>query len=188
MSDKQIVRAHVRATRALRESHSGAELAAQLAALVTASGARTVTSFVSVNGEPDTAPFHEWAHASGVRVLLPCVLPDYRLEWAAFDGDSMAIGEFGIPEPSSKRLGTEAAAAAELMFVPAATVDRRGVRLGWGRGFYDRALAEIRANRAPGPTVYAVVFDDEVVDRLPAELHDEPVTGAVTELHTYHFG
>ena len=60
------------------------------------------------------------------------------------------------------------------MLAPALAVDGKGRRLGQGGGSYDRALARTSA------PVLAVVFDDEVIDEVPAEQHDRPVTGALT--------
>jgi 5-formyltetrahydrofolate cyclo-ligase len=60
--------------------------------------------------------------------------------------------------------------------VPALAVDRRGVRLGRGRGFYDRSLG----GRNPRARLIAVVRDAEFVDELPAEPHDVPMTHALT--------
>jgi 5-formyltetrahydrofolate cyclo-ligase len=62
------------------------------------------------------------------------------------------------------------------MLVPALAVDRRGVRLGRGRGFYDRSLV----HRQVGAPLIAVVRDDEVVDELPVEPHDVAMTHALT--------
>jgi len=62
------------------------------------------------------------------------------------------------------------------VLVPALAVDRRGVRLGRGGGFYDRSLPLC----APGARLVAVVRDEEVVDELPAEPHDVPMTHALT--------
>ena len=53
---------------------------------------------------------------------------------------------------------------------------RDGVRLGRGGGYYDRALRLARADAV----VVALVFDDELVDELPAEPHDRRVTAVVT--------
>src|SRR5664280_2311939 len=64
----------------------------------------------------------------------------------------------------------------------AAAVDRqrryqhRGFRLGTGGGYYDRALGLV----APTVPVLAVVYDDELLDAVPSERHDRPVTGALT--------
>jgi 5-formyltetrahydrofolate cyclo-ligase len=55
-------------------------------------------------------------------------------------------------------------------------VARDGIRLGRGGGFYDRALTHVR----PDAVLVAVVFDDELVDELPAEPHDQRVTVVVT--------
>jgi 5-formyltetrahydrofolate cyclo-ligase len=60
--------------------------------------------------------------------------------------------------------------------VPALAVDRAGVRLGRGAGFYDRTLPLA----SPAALLVAVVRDDEIVDRLPTEPHDVPVTHALT--------
>ena len=63
-----------------------------------------------------------------------------------------------------------------LILVPAAAVDRSGVRMGWGRGYFDKTLGSMSSR----PPVFAVVFDDELVDELPREAHDAPVDGVVT--------
>ena len=63
----------------------------------------------------------------------------------------------------------------ELVVVPALAVDRRGNRLGRGAGFYDRALAGSRP-----ATVVAVIYDDELLDTVPAEAHDVPVHAVLT--------
>ncbi len=60
--------------------------------------------------------------------------------------------------------------------MPAASVDRRGMRMGWGLGYFDRTLGSMEAC----PPVYAVIFDDELVDAVPTERHDQPVDGVVT--------
>ena len=68
------------------------------------------------------------------------------------------------------------AAGALVVLVPALAVDRRGVRLGRGAGFYDRSLTLAR----PDTPLIAVVRDDELLDRLPAEPHDVRMTHALT--------
>ncbi len=67
-------------------------------------------------------------------------------------------------------------ASASLVLVPALAVDRAGVRLGRGAGFYDRSLAMAD----PAARLVAVVRDDELVDSLPGEDHDVPMTHALT--------
>ncbi len=59
--------------------------------------------------------------------------------------------------------------------MPALAVDHRGVRLGRGGGYYDRALAAVPA----GVPLVALLHDGELVERLPADPWDTTVTSAV---------
>jgi 5-formyltetrahydrofolate cyclo-ligase len=63
-----------------------------------------------------------------------------------------------------------------VVLVPALAVDHAGVRLGRGAGFYDRTLPLTH----PSARLVAVVRDDELVDEIPAEAHDVPMTHALT--------
>jgi 5-formyltetrahydrofolate cyclo-ligase len=65
--------------------------------------------------------------------------------------------------------------------VPALAIDQRGNRLGKGKGYYDRALAEASA------PVVAVVYEHELLESLPAEAHDKAVNFAVTPAQTIQF-
>ena len=67
-------------------------------------------------------------------------------------------------------------AEASVVFVPAVAVDRAGVRLGRGRGFYDRTLV----HRDPRARLIAVIRDEELLDELPHQPHDVPMTHALT--------
>lgn len=185
MNEKASARQAVRVARRERASREGAAFREQLYALVRELGARRVSCFVGVGDEPDSEGFLEWARAEGVEVLLPRVVGDDALEWALLDDAPLVAGAFGIPEPAGATLGPDALAGVDLVLVPAAAVDRSGTRLGWGRGYFDRALAAIHPPHRP--PVYAVVYESEVRDSLPAEPHDAPVDGAVTELAVHRF-
>ena len=62
-------------------------------------------------------------------------------------------------------------ASADLVIVPALAVDRRGRRLGRGGGSYDRALARVGG----AVLTIALLYDDELLDEIPAGPHDQPV-------------
>jgi len=112
----------------------------------------------------------------GARVLLPVVpLAGRELVWAV-DTGRLAPGRGAMLEPVGPRLGPTAIGTADVVVLPSLAVDRRGVRLGRGGGYYDRALEHVR----PDAVLVAVVFDDELLDELPAEPHDRPVTAVVT--------
>ena len=112
----------------------------------------------------------------GARVLLPVIPSEGRiLDWAIYTGE-LERGRFGLSHPVGPRLGSTAIAEADAVVVPALAVDRSGIRLGRGGGYYDRALVHAR----PDAVLVTVVFDDERVDELPREDHDRPVTAVVT--------
>ena len=98
------------------------------------------------------------------------------LEWARYDGpDALGPGPIGLREPTGPRLGPAAIGRARLVLVPALAVDRRGVRLGQGAGYYDMSLALA----TPGVPLVVVVNDEELVDELPSEPHDRRVSAAL---------
>jgi 5-formyltetrahydrofolate cyclo-ligase len=157
---------------------------AQLDALVDRLGARSISCFLSTPTEPGTRAFVEAAVARGIRVLLPITRTDGLLDWAVAtaDGD-IAEGLFGLPEPVGDLLGPIAVDEVDLLIIPAAAVDRRGMRLGWGRGYFDKTIGSMQHC----PPVYAVVYDSELVDDVPRDVHDQPVSGIVTPTQTLTF-
>ncbi|MEV6794913.1 5-formyltetrahydrofolate cyclo-ligase [Streptomyces sp. NPDC051320] len=142
--------------------------------------AGTVAAYVSVGREPGTRPLLDALRAHGVPVLLPVLLPDNDLDWAAYDGaDSLRRAGRGLLEPGGTRLGERAVLDAEVVLLPGLAVDGRGMRLGRGGGSYDRVLARIERSGAH-PALVVLLYDDEVVARVPEEPHDHPVHAVVT--------
>lgn len=152
-----------------------AALTRRLVELVERTGARSVTCFASLPDEPDTGGFLEWSSTREVAVLLPVTRPGGALEWVRHGG-GFASGPLGIPEPIGAPADPAEVAGLDLMLIPACAVDRNGVRLGWGGGYFDRFLVGLETR----PPVYAVVFDEDLVPRLPRESHDVPVEGVIT--------
>ncbi|MCP2637679.1 5-formyltetrahydrofolate cyclo-ligase [Microbacterium sp. HD4P20] len=182
---KRALRAEMRERRQLLSEQAREEAAhgirAQLDALVADLGVRSMSCFLSTTTEPDTRAFVTDAAARGIRILLPVTRTDGLLDWAVAtaDGD-IAEGMYGLPEPVGELLGPIAVNDVDLLVIPAAAVDSTGMRLGWGRGFYDKTLGSMEHC----PPVYAVVYDSEVIDQVPRDVHDQPVTGIVTPTRT----
>ncbi len=182
---KRSLRAELRERRQLlsqRERDAAAlGIRTQLDALVDRLGVTSMSCFLSTTTEPGTRDFVDAAVARGIRVLLPVTRADGLLDWsvAVPDGD-VTEGLFGQPEPVGEVLGPIAVNDVDLLVIPAAAVSRDGTRLGWGRGFYDKTLGSMEGC----PPVYAVVYDSEVIDDVPRDLHDQPVTGIVTPTQT----
>ncbi|MFI9172065.1 5-formyltetrahydrofolate cyclo-ligase [Streptomyces lincolnensis] len=146
--------------------------------------ARTVAAYVSVGSEPGTLALLDALRARGVRVLLPALLADNDLDWGAYAGQGSLVrvqhgGKMALFEPAGERLGPDSVTGADVVLLPGLAVDARGMRLGRGGGSYDRVLA--RLERASASTALVVLlYDSEVVDRVPAEAHDRPVQAVVT--------
>lgn len=114
------------------------------------------------------------------RVLVPVVSGNGPLDWCEHPGP-LRRGDYGIHEPTGPRLGPSAITAAAAILVPALAVDRAGRRLGRGGGHYDRTLDHLRrlgTHRLP--TLIALIYDQELLDTVPADAHDQPVTAAIT--------
>lgn len=179
MSDKQVIR--VRALAARRDMGDRARTAADRALVAAAveivRGASIVAGYAPMRGEPGGAGLVP-ALASVVDILLlPVLLPDLDLDWARYRGGTPAdLGAAPAPGPAGGTEGVAAIARASTVIVPAVAVDRTGTRLGRGGGSYDRALARVR----PDTPVIALLYPGEVVDHLPREPHDRPVTAILT--------
>ncbi|GAB3616406.1 5-formyltetrahydrofolate cyclo-ligase [Okibacterium endophyticum] len=154
-----------------------------LIALVTTFDARSISCYLSAPNEPDTRPFISWAMSNDVRILFPVSREDGLLDWTVGEEGTEVEGLYGMPEPRGELLGPIAVNDVDLIIVPAAAVGADGMRLGWGRGYFDKTLGSMERR----PPVYAVVFDTEIVDDVPRDVHDQPVDGAVTQLRILDF-
>ncbi|WP_434590821.1 5-formyltetrahydrofolate cyclo-ligase [Streptomyces sp. A5-4] len=142
--------------------------------------ARTVAAYVSIGREPGTHALLDALRARGVRVLLPVLLADNDLDWAEYRGaDRLVRARLGLLEPGGARLGVHAVLDADAVLLPGLAVDSRGTRLGRGGGSYDRVLARLDA-AGVAPYLVVLLYDNEVVPRVPKEPHDHPVRAVVT--------
>lgn len=145
------------------------------------SSARRVACYLSMATEPGTAPLIDGLLARDIEVIVPLSLADGTLDWAAYEpGATTAVTTFGIAEPEGPPLGSAAIEDCALIIVPALAVDHAGMRLGRGAGYYDRALANTTR------PVCAVVFAHELLESVPHEPHDIPVSMAVTPNGIFH--
>jgi 5-formyltetrahydrofolate cyclo-ligase len=159
----------------VQRSEAAREIALHLTAAPQVRRAATVAAYVAVGSEPGTAPLLHALVASGKRVVLPVLLPDGDLDWAAYAGDQdLTPARFGLLEPAGRRLGPDAVATADVVLVPGLAVSARGERLGRGGGSYDRALGRVPV----GTFTCVLLYDDEVGVDVPVEAHDRPVTAA----------
>lgn len=176
---KAALRQHMMALRdALPErERRSAAICAQIIALPAYAAAHSIHCFLSMRSEVDTRPLIADALSGGKRVAVPVVVPkatELSHAWlASLEAGDLVAGNFGTFNPREMRLAQPG--EWDLTIVPLLAFDRRGYRLGYGKGFYDRLLGG-----TPMPTI-GVAFAAQEVDALPAESFDVPLDYIVTE-------
>lgn len=112
------------------------------------------------------------------RFYLPRV-NGVNLDILPYDEQSLALGSFHIEEPTGN--DTASVDDMEIVVVPAIAYDRRGNRVGRGKGYYDRLLATTKALKIGVGYDFQLIDDDEI----PAEPHDVRVDIVITESGIY---
>jgi 5-formyltetrahydrofolate cyclo-ligase len=186
MSDKKAEKARMRklgrSARARlsiceRRQAAGA-VAAWAPTLAGLAGREPISCFATFGDELDTAPLIAALLRSGSRLSLPVVAgrgqPLLFRAWRP--EDPTAPGAFGIREPLESACEVEP----RVLLVPLIAFDRRGFRVGYGGGFYDRTLAEARAHRRIA--AIGLAFSCQEVGRVPIDRYDQPVDWVLTEI------
>ncbi len=184
MEEKAALRRRMRAWRdALGPeelARASAAVARRLFSLRSFRAARTVLFYVSFRSEVDTVPMIRRAIALGKAVCAPqtldaggCLVP----RRVADPDRDLVPGFSGIPEPDPARAEEVPPGEIDVVVVPGLAFDRRGYRLGYGRGFYDRFLAALPA----GTWRIGLCLEGQVVDALPRDPWDVPMHRVVTE-------
>lgn len=136
-----------------------------------------IALFVSLGYEPPTDLLISTLDELGYGILLPRVLDDTSLGWYRYDGQ-WSVDQLGIsaPHQTSAELNS-----ARMIFIPACAASNDGRRLGRGKGFYDRALAEIAAFDEGGPYRIAVTDIAGLLEPgiIPVESHDQFVNAVL---------
>ncbi len=185
MISKAALRAAARARRAklAADLPDYAGMIARQAADLDIPGQAIVASFWPQGDEADPRALAQALGARGHKIVLPCVAGAdqplvFRL-WRA--GDALRTNAHGVQEP----LGNAPVFAPAVVLVPLLAFDEEGFRLGYGGGYYDRSLAELRAL---GPVVaIGIAYAGQETASLPREAHDQPLDGVVTERGVRHF-
>ena len=139
--------------------------------------AEVIHIFISTPEEPDTKAIIKHCWSSGKKVAVPLVLPNtfdlIHSEIKSFD--NLIFGIYGIQEPSPESRVKMTPDMFDLVIVPGVAFDKKGGRLGQGKGYYDRFLEVTRAFRL------ALAFDCQLIETVPTELHDVPMNAILSE-------
>jgi 5-formyltetrahydrofolate cyclo-ligase len=194
--DFRLEKAQLRAEALGRRSEMSALDRARAAVEATANALSRVPAFQSPDGrrialvasfrdEIDTLPLARALWAKGALLALPVIVGRERpllfRSWAE-GAELQPAGAFRIPTPGPQCPEL----VPDVVLVPLAAFDRRGLRIGYGGGFYDRTLAGLRQRGAV--TAVGFAFACQQVACVPAEPHDEGVDVMVTEAEAFRCG
>jgi len=190
---KIVMRRAVIATRdALPPAARAADTArcfAQLLDRAEFANAASMLSYMSFGSEIDTRPLFDELLRRGKRLILPRIsrgtaddasAPALELHHVTSHNDLVA-GVWGIDEP---RAGCPQVSLSEIDFalIPGVAFDRAGNRLGYGKGYYDRLLANRAMDCRPHLLVTAIAFDCQLVDHVPVNVDDQMIDLLITPL------
>lgn len=184
---KDLLRAEMKARRAqlaTAQPLAGDDLAdAAVAALDDAQAwphhEAVVAGYWPIQSEINPFPLMQMFEERGYDLALPVLHPTgegYRMGFRRFRlGEPLVPGPFGIREPGDIAPEVEP----DVVLMPMLAFAEDGVRLGYGGGYYDRAMAELRATKAV--TLYGIAFSAQQLAELPCEGHDQRLDGIFTE-------
>lgn len=136
-----------------------------------------VSGFWPIKDEVDIRPLMTYLHGEGCRLALPVVQGrGQRLSFRAWrPGDPLEAGEFGTLQPPAACETLEP----DVLLVPLLACDAEGWRLGYGGGFYDRTLEDLRKRRKV--TAVGVGFDLQLVPEVPHGADDQRLDWLLTD-------
>ncbi len=156
---------------------ASAVICEQVAALPLVQAAQVVHGYLPFRSEVDTLPLLATLLVRGQRVVVPIVergTPDLAHSWlTSCTATDLTAGVYGTPQPLQPIPAP--VGVWQLTLVPLVAFCRRGYRLGYGKGYYDRMLAA-----HPTPTI-GIAFAVQAVAMIPAEAHDWRLDWIVTE-------
>lgn len=146
------------------------------------SRAGTVFCYMDFRNEVRTGGIIRECLRAGKKVGLPMVnnggMERRLLAYDIKDPDNdVGKGAYGIMEPCSDKLRPMEESEIDLVIVPGVAFDMQRQRLGYGAGYYDRFLNQLR----PDCVKIGIAFDVQIVDRIPVEEHDIKMDAVITE-------
>ena len=181
MPDKAALR---RAALTRRDGLSDTDRQAAAAFLVENRGAfdsrdgNAVSGFWPIRGEIDPIPVMQTLSMEGRSLCLPVIMDRTTIVFRAWDGTDQGLVDTGFgtrgPGPDTPQVDPD------IMLVPIAAFDRQGGRIGYGAGYYDRAIARLDKLGRP-PRLVGLAFSCQEVDAVPVEPHDRALHLIVTE-------
>ncbi|MCK5451769.1 MAG: 5-formyltetrahydrofolate cyclo-ligase [Candidatus Omnitrophica bacterium] len=142
--------------------------------------ARTVMIYVSLPTEVNTGYFIKKALERGKKVVVPYIEPNSNTIIATElkTIEDLEKGPLGIYQPKEGLKDKIPIGEIDLLVVPAIAYDKSNMRLGRGKGYYDRFLSRVELNSVK---TIGVAFNFQIIDYLPRDPHDKPVSLVITD-------
>ncbi len=161
---------------------ASAYIAERVNELLSLSDRRTVALYAPKGSEVETWLIDEHIRAIGGRVVYPRIVDHSRvLEFHEVVPEQLVASRFGLREPRADWRNIVGLVEIQAFVVPGLAFDRRGGRLGWGRGHYDATFAAA----APDALRIGIAFDIQLIDSVARDPHDIDLSHVVTESATY---
>jgi 5-formyltetrahydrofolate cyclo-ligase len=182
---RQRLRAERRALSAVDRERADRAIAARIRSLGAFRRAARIGVFLAFDGEPSLTRLIAAAARCGKRLYAP-VLEGLDMHFAELaTRGPLAKNFFGILEPGGERID---ARRLDLVLTPLVAFDDRGVRIGVGRGYYDRCFGFLNGRSAwRRPKLLGVAYELQHVRALERATWDVPLWGAVTEAGFHRF-
>lgn len=138
-----------------------------------------IAGYAPIRNEIDAGAYLRLRNESGAKIYFPRVEGD-ELDFVPVDDfDRLEEGAFGVPEPDGEAAPID---EIDLFLVPGVVYDHEGHRLGFGRGFYDRALTRAVDRRQTPPLLVGVCYQWQLLEGdIPVEDHDVSMDLVVTD-------
>jgi 5-formyltetrahydrofolate cyclo-ligase len=165
----------------MTKSLAMADLAANVIAI---EPGEIVSGFFPIRSEADIRPLMHRLKGRGARLCVPAIVDKQTIVFREVeDGIPLVDTGFGTsgPGPHAAELDPD------VMLVPLSAFDRRGHRIGYGAGYYDRAISRLR-DKGHVPRLIGIAFDCQEVDAVPEEPHDVALDAVLTESGLRAFG
>ena len=138
---------------------------------------KTVAGFWPIKSEIDPRPLMLALKEHGFKLALPAIIDKTTMVFRIFEDEGKLVDMgFGTVGPSEDAQ----IVTPETLLVPLSAFDNKGNRIGYGAGYYDRAIATMREN-GHNPLLIGLAFDCQEVPSIPAEPHDQKLAMILTE-------
>lgn len=157
---------------------------AEVAATIAVQPSTVVSGFWPMRSEVDSRPLMFALRDKGARLCLPAILDKTTIVFRELvRGAELIEMSFGTAGPAEDAEVLDP----QLMLIPLAAFDARGHRIGYGAGYYDRAIARLH-DKGMKPRMIGVAFDCQEVPLVPDEPHDVIIPEILSESGLRRFG